>query len=188
MQTPDKSLPPRDHSRCTDDACNVYQIDMGNYQHEHQTENCTCDELVVNDTALTSVLLKDEKFPILKSNGDQQNLDYEIVESGSYIAISHVWADGLGNPDANSLPKCKLFHLQRLVKSVTKDSENGQSSQESPLIWLDTLCCPAQDGPGKQTAIEKIRFVYRKAQHVLVLDAGLMSYDSKSQEWPELLA
>lgn len=41
--------------------------------------------------------------------------------------------------------------------------------------------------PGKSIAIEKIRLVYRQAQHVLVLDAGLMSYDLKSRDWLELL-
>ncbi|TVY20878.1 hypothetical protein LARI1_G001539 [Lachnellula arida] len=181
-----KCLPPRDHSRCTDDACNIYQIDPGNYQQTHQ--DCSCHELVVRDADLTSVLSKDEKFPILKFKGDMHNLDYDIVESGAYIAISHVWADGLGNPNANSLHRCQLSRLQETVKAVVKkDSENVAESEEHPLIWLDTLCCPAQDGPGKRIAIEKIRLVYQRAKHVLVLDLGLMSYNSKSQDWLELL-
>jgi hypothetical protein len=61
------------------------------------------------------------------------------------------------------------------------DSNPGESSK-APLIWLDTLCCPAKDGEGKQKAIEKIRLVYQRAEHVLVLDSGLMAYESKSQE------
>jgi len=28
-----------------------------------------------------------------------------------YIAISHVWSDGLGNPALNALPKCQLERL-----------------------------------------------------------------------------
>ncbi|TVY56490.1 hypothetical protein LCER1_G003061 [Lachnellula cervina] len=186
MRMLDKSLPPRDHSHCTNDACNLYQIDPGNYQQKHH--DCSCHELVVRDADLTSVLFKDEKFPILKFKGDMHNPDYDIVESGAYIAISHVWADGLGNPNANSLHRCQLSRLQETVKAVViKDSEDEAEPEEHPLIWLGTLCCPAQDGPGKTIAIEKIRLVYRRAKHVLVLDLGLMSYDSKSQDWPELL-
>jgi hypothetical protein len=43
----DKSLPRKDHSRCTDSACKLYQIDMheGNYKVGHQHEGCTCNQL-----------------------------------------------------------------------------------------------------------------------------------------------
>ena len=58
----------------------------------------------------------------------------------------------------------------------------------APLIWLDTLCCPASDGWGKQKAIEKIPIVYRRAKHVLVLDAGLMAYEAAPQDVPEQFA
>ena len=97
------------------------------------------------------------------------------------MAISHVWADGLGNPHANSLHRCKLVHLQELVTAMHSDPNPGESSN-APLIWLDTLCCPAKDGEGKQKAIEKIRLVYQRAEHVLILDSDLMAYESKSQE------
>jgi hypothetical protein len=191
VQMLDKSLPPRDHTRCTDEVCNTYQINLGSYQSKHQLEDCSCDDLVVNATDLTNILLQEEKYPMLRFKGGVEDLGYDIVESGlntPYVAISHVWADGLGNPFANSLPKCKLYHLQELVKAVMqKGTEGGEQPKENPLIWLDTLCCPAQEGVGKKTAIEKIRLVYRQAQHVLVLDAGLMSYESKSQKWPETM-
>jgi hypothetical protein len=170
-------------------VCNTYQIELESYQSKHQTEDCSCDDLLVNSADLTTILLQEEKYPMLRFKGGVEDLDYDIVESGlntPYVAISHVWADGLGNPFANSLPKCKLYHLQELVKATIRQStEGGEQAKVNPLIWLDTLCCPAQDGVGKKTAIEKIRLVYRRAQHVLVLDAILMSHDSTSQEWPE---
>ena len=33
----------------------------------------------------------------------------------SYIAISHVWSDGLGNPNENSLPLCQPEFLYDLL-------------------------------------------------------------------------
>ena len=188
----DKSLPKRDHSQCTDSSCNIYQINMGEYVPCHQQEGCSCKELEVDTDQLNKVLKKKDCYPLLRLDGDLHNLRAELVECSEktpYVAISHVWADGLGNPTANSLHRCKLLRLRELVTAVAKnDPDKTWKSSEIPLIWLDTLCCPAKDGAGKQTAIERIRLVYRKAKHVLVLDAGLMSYSAFTQEVPEFLA
>jgi hypothetical protein len=187
----DKSLPARDHSRCTDSTCEAYQINTRQYEPRHQVRGCNCQQLVVNVTDLKSVLFKDDRFPLIRLKRDLHDLTYEIVESDvdtPYIALSHVWADGLGNPEANSLHRCKLDYLRSLVDCVKKwDPEFSSNAEEAPLIWLDTLCCPAKDREGKQTAIEKIRLVYERAKHVLVLDAGLMSYDSRTQDYSEQL-
>jgi hypothetical protein len=191
----DRSLPPRNHSRCTASACNLYQINNGTYKEQHEDVGCNCDQLVVPESAITPLpLFKEGKFPLLLLKGDLHNLTYEIIESGDdapFIAISHVWADGLGNPHANSLHKCKLQRLRTLVDAVNaQDPENtlSKSKYGGSLIWLDTLLSPAHDGKGKQTAIEKIRLVYQQAKHVLVLDAGLMAYPSSPQSAPEMLS
>lgn len=192
VQMLDKSLPKRDHSQCTNSSCNLYQINMGGYVPHHQHEGCSCEQLEVDSDRLTEILRKENCYPLLRLEGDLHNLRAELVEYSDktpYIAISHVWADGLGNPDANSLQRCKLIHLRELVSAVAEsDPDQTWKSSGKPLIWLDTLCCPAKDGEGKQKAIENIRLVYRQAKHVLVLDAGLMSYSALMQEVPEYLA
>lgn len=190
MRMLDKSLPKRDHTKCTPSACNLYQINNGTYKEQHQHDGCNCKQLVVPEEALTPTLFKEGKFPLLLLKGDLHNLTYEIVESGDvpYIAISHVWADGLGNPKANALHRCKLHRLRTLVDAVNaSDPDRTTPKYNGSLIWLDTLLSPAKDGPGKQIAIEKIRLVYKQAKHVLVLDAGLMAYPARSQEAPEML-
>ncbi len=40
------------------------------------------------------------------------------VAGWNLVAISHVWADGLGNNQANKLPICQLERLQGLVNSL----------------------------------------------------------------------
>jgi hypothetical protein len=192
----DKKLPYRSHKDCTEWVCKSYQINMGEYQALHQKlQNpvCPCRELAVSEHDTTKILLRDDQsYPLLRFKGDLFDLAYEIVDSSlniPYVAISHVWADGLGNPSANSLPRCKLHHLRSLVDALSKkEASNEQQAAEGPLIWLDTLCCPAINGEGKINAIEKIRLVYRKAKHVLVLDAGLMSYPWKGMDASEALA
>jgi hypothetical protein len=105
--------------------------------------------------------LEGDKIPLLRLVGGLQDMRVKLVEStrnSKYVAISHVWADGLGNPYTNSLHRCKLLALRELVAEVAKESnlEQDSGNTEVPLIWLDTLCCPAKDGDGKKKGIEKI--------------------------------
>jgi hypothetical protein len=202
----DKSLPKRNHSFCSDNSCLFYQINMGHYGLHHQRDGCQCATLEVDSEELTTILRKEDKFPVFRLRGkDSQNIRAEIVEAGpdvpdiQFIAISHVWADGLGNPDSNSLHKCKLHHLRALVTAIDQSSPVTDMDHHSPLktepsqddeypwIWLDTLLCPAKEGEGKRLAIEKIRLVYQQAKCVLVLDAGLMSYFARDQDSSEKL-
>ncbi len=88
--------------------------------------------------------------------GSDPGLDW-----GPYVAISHVWSDGLGNPNHNSLPFCQIKRLQELV----------QESTGKPLpFWIDTICVPLEERlRGK--AIANMAKVYRSAAAVLVLTA-----------------
>ncbi|KIN08693.1 hypothetical protein OIDMADRAFT_175455 [Oidiodendron maius Zn] len=187
----DKSLPPREHTSCTDFVCHAYQINMDKYQVGHLGDGCECGEtLVVDSEELTRILFQGDQIPLLRIVGGLQDMTIELVESTSdskYIAISHVWADGLGNPFANALHRCKLLHLRELVAAVAEKTNLEQDSRDisATLIWIDTLCCPASDGEGKRKGIEKIYNVYEKAEHVLVLDSCLMSYAAEPQDISE---
>ncbi|KAM3075409.1 hypothetical protein ACMFMG_007154 [Clarireedia jacksonii] len=176
----DRSSPKRDHSTCSESICKYFQIDLTNYQLLHHYDDCTCEKVHVDSYALTEILEDGDTIVLLRFVGAVENPRVELVRSrkdSPYTAISHVWADGLGNPFENSLHSCKLIHLRDLVSRLVPST-----TQDSPLIWLDTLCCPAQDGLGKRLAIEKLPLVYRNAERVLVLDKGLLAYDSQTQE------
>ena len=181
----DRSLPKRegDHRACTNMACKMHQINDSKYVLRHHEEDCHCKPLKVDPKKLDSILMDGDKIPLLRLVGDINYLDSEIVESGSgvdYVALSHVWADGLGNPHANALQQCQVFHIRELIDNI--------SVGKNPLLlWIDTLCCPAIEGPGKDLAISKLVDVYRHAKHVLVLDASLTSYPSAPMSLPEKL-
>jgi len=99
----------------------------------------------------------------------------KLVHGGAkerYIAISHVWSGGLGNPNANELPACQVRGLYDTLKSVqARDLKRspfqrtrklqlagkvgfdpfsyfmtfvaGNFPQTQPLrFWMDTLCIP----------------------------------------------
>lgn len=83
-----------------------------------------------------------------------------------YIAISHVWIDGLGNPNANSLPVCQLARLRHLVEEVLSNFNRGPSHIDNihrnpekpprPLFWLNTLLCPVGPPGRKKPSLQKI--------------------------------
>ena len=95
-----------------------------------------------------------------------------LTENGDYVAISHVWSDGLGHsPGVNALPECQIRRLHDLIL-VTGLRE--------PIVWIDALCVPAENGPGKRSALAQMADVYRNATNVLVLDSDLLLTPSSS--------
>jgi hypothetical protein len=73
-----------------------------------------------------------------------------------YVAISHVWADGLGNPASNGLPRCQLDKLFALLGDLINPSTfasirfKKSSTIQRALwnrtsrryFWMDTFCIP----------------------------------------------
>lgn len=106
----------------------------------------------------------------------------ELVEyktEYTYIALSHLWADGLGNPHANALPRCQLLHISHLASAVVRSVESTLCNNNT-LIWIDTLCCPIKPTEVRQMALAQMKRTYQQASHVLVLDASLQIYNRQS--------
>ena len=101
-------------------------------------------------------------------------LEYVACEADSYVAISHVWADGLGNPQANTMPRCQLVYLQEKVNWVCSHHESCASNDPSVAFWIDTLCVPLHDKQARRIAISKMKEVYHNAKLVIVLDSSLL--------------
>ena len=95
----------------------------------------------------------------------------------AYIAISHIWADSLGNPMANTIHLYQAKLLQERVDALATQQMRklGLPPLTSKVpFWMDTLCVPATDGPSKVLAIASIEKLY-KTMAVLVLDRDLTS-------------
>lgn len=93
----------------------------------------------------------------------------------SFVAISHVWADGLGNPSANALPRCQLSRIRERLQPRTSFGNRENHSTGSLWIWMDTLCIPveAKYQTTRQKAIDQMALVYASAESVLVLDRSI---------------
>ena len=183
-----QSESPDRHQLCDQRKCTSYQNNLGEYKTRHVDSDYGCEELSINVTAMDEIL-RGGCLPLLRILLGQTlgELAVEVVESqptSRYVALSHVWADGLGNPVANALPRCQLRLLHNLLyNSNLRDSEDAQ---EDLLLWCDTLCCPVKPEEAKRRALSLIKRTYRDATYVLVLDASLQSYDSNSMTIEEI--
>jgi hypothetical protein len=83
-----------------------------------------------------------------------------------YIAISHVWSQGLGNRRTNAIYLCQLRRLQHFANLIVPPQDRPVS------FWIDTICVPLSSGP-REVAIKSMRTVYRDAIAVLVVDSTL---------------
>lgn len=64
----------------------------------------------------------------------------------------------------------------------------GTNTTTGSLVWIDTLCCPVRPPKAKKLSLSKMQEVYQRATSVLVLDASLSIYDSRSMDVVEKLA
>ncbi|KAJ9155246.1 HET domain protein [Pleurostoma richardsiae] len=187
--------PYRDHSRCSQDRCATFQLDPATYRSAHDEEVCPCEHIRIDLVSVTNILLESDSFPVIRINlGDGRleslSMSVEDYRPGiPYVAISHVWADGLGNPIANSLPRCQVARIARLVMDLQHSVEYATTpltGGEAYRIWIDPLCCPVEVST-KRIALSRIADVYRKATHILVLDKSISSFASKGKHPAELL-
>jgi Heterokaryon incompatibility protein (HET) len=167
----------RSHKKCTKEKCDAEQIDDVTYKTAHTTDckdPTTCRFSSVYSENVASILLNGE-IPVVRikvpENQPDADLELEVISEAPYVAISHVWAHGLGNVDHNALPRCQLLRLKQLTTSLLQRLKFiGE-----PLIWIDTLCIPVGDTfvDVRKLAISKIAKTFKEAKQILVLDAEL---------------
>ena len=188
-----------DHRRCfLETRCVGYNIDDKTFRGKHVDgcHGCSHVEAPLNDMY---TILEDGGIPVLRCRRmatapDDISLSYERLSSSSrYVAISHVWSDGLGTPSKNSVPRCQLNCLvdkvQRAVKYKVKrrwrgpsraQIEDASSPTDDTLLWLDVYCVPASSRVErmvrlKRAAIDRMVPTYALARLTLVLDYELQN-------------
>ena len=180
-----------DHRMCTPPGCMRNQVRPG-YRPMHVTSDCCCELIQVPVDEVIS-MLEEGLIPIVGINVPAERsaevklrvhgVDFDGADvkkyGGPYVAITHVWSDGLGNPDDNSLPACQLTRLAASLEALKGSyasiiATDGFDLPEVP-IWFDTLCIPVS--PEHQAlrdfSISKMNQIYREAAGVLVLDKDI---------------
>ena len=111
QRRPEKSL-------CNELRCAHQQLSDDTYKTKHVDGCPGCDDVVADPT----ISLKHGKIPLILSvdSGDDSP-SIEFVDADidtSYVAISHVWSDGLGNVQRNALPRCQLLRLSNYIRNL----------------------------------------------------------------------
>ncbi|KAK7049525.1 hypothetical protein VNI00_005556 [Paramarasmius palmivorus] len=170
---------PDEHQHCTDESCNLFTItDTSAYVPRHTSTSCQCGYIVPPFDAITQLLSEGDhgSVPIVVFDG--QRLLVERAVDRPYVAISHVWADGLGSTTEQGLPGCQVARLAALVQSIIPTSGG---------FWMDSLCVPDVKDLRKR-AIKLMAKTYKDAASVLVIDATIMSQcHSQSRLWRDNL-
>ena len=177
------------HRDCTTKCCLAHPVSLS----QHRTRHCeacsnenTCADISIDHRPVVNIL-RSGALPLLRitsQKNEPNRVTLELCSSGTdtahYVAISHVWADGLGNSEANSLPQCQLARLGRMLDPF---AEAGKR----PLVWLDTLCCPVEP-EGKALGLLQMKRTYAEANKTLILDSTLYNYNSQNLNAAELHA
>ncbi|KAJ5452474.1 hypothetical protein N7445_000657 [Penicillium cf. griseofulvum] len=156
---------------CSPYRCGVSHLDERTYETKHCDGCSGCKELVADDQEISRIL-RNGNIPLIMSiDENHENPRIELIESGphvEYVAISHVWSDGLGNVKRSALPLCQILRLSRMIRNLP-----------------DTIGClpdSTQQDSIQQLAISLMAQTYREACAVLVLDSWLLSTNIKAME------
>lgn len=169
------------HDSCTPAECKSFLIDETQYVPRHVYDGCNCAHVGPDQTQLANII-QSGNIPLIRvSEGEVQVLPQTDVRY--FTTISHVWADGKGNPRCNTLPYCVMVKLQRLVNELPYG--DGVSNV---AFWIDTLCIPRSPPGLRKEAILRMREPYEQALHVLVIDAYLARHVALQASLSELLA
>ncbi|KAI9777330.1 MAG: hypothetical protein M1839_008938 [Geoglossum umbratile] len=195
------------HDSCTPFECKANDVDTTTYQTAHAQQGCQCQFLTVDVDAIKRILEKDVPgIPLLEIRRKPNSaLELTVVEyhpNKRYVAVSHVWSDGMGNCDQNALPQCQLTKIWDLGGHLLRDSSHMALSSDDRVnpfvlgaahlwhaapnilgidkgtttVWVDSLCVPLEGRPRK-IAIRGMKNVYTKAHRVMILDSELLSVD-----------
>jgi Heterokaryon incompatibility protein (HET) len=168
----------KNHEGCSNsEGCKALRIDYGNYKLLHiGTNHTTCDCKPVGPRIREVAAVLDRgSLPIVAESltGACELLELDMTYPRNYVAISHVWSDGLGNPKENRLNACAFRHIQRLVNAL-------YDPKEWPVpFWIDTMCIPPQENHTpeqkelRKKGITRMAETYAQADKVLVLDNSL---------------
>ena len=171
------------HAKCTESFCVSNQAGE-DFEPLHANSGCACTEAGPKIDEIIQVL-RASSIPVLKvhySGIEDTSPSFEVRAADNntpYLALSHVWADGLGNPKANTIPMCQLRLITGALRG--KVDEKGQDL----YFWLDTLCIPVdktlQDL--RNFSIGRMHSIYKDSYGVLVLDPDFSLIKEKSPCW-----
>ena len=165
-----------DHTSCTEYKCIHNQIYSDYYKPLHVSNRCANPNICIHwhspQKEMVAILEAGSVPLIINDQLNRKGLRIRLIgseEKTRYVALSHVWSQGRGNPKSNSLPLCQLSLISEKVNALYSD-------EDTPVpFWIDTLCCPVGPPLTQALALERMAITYKNADKVLVIDSSLDS-------------
>ncbi|EXJ55573.1 hypothetical protein A1O7_08501 [Cladophialophora yegresii CBS 114405] len=178
---------PTIHSKCSHWQCEAWQVDQSNYRPKHVNTLCDC-MFVGLPTERIAEIIRVSQIPCLRLDRRGTGLELVAIDQRTpirFTAISHVWADGLGNHAANALPHCQVRLIQERVNMIANAGSTPLAPSDDQPFWMDTLCIPVGSGfeDERNTAIAEMATIYRRSGTVLVLNNELNSISVARSPW-----
>lgn len=169
-----------DHGACIDQtSCIAYNVNPATYRTRHVTSDCSCEYVDAPYEKIKRICSRGS-VPLISIQQDSDSRftikAFERSFRSRYVAITHVWADGLGNPSACALPTCQIKKLNSALVGLEGSRSRLKASNKPILFWMDTLCIPVKDEDVafRIAQIDSMASIYKGAWICLVLDAELM--------------
>ncbi|KIX99754.1 uncharacterized protein Z520_04390 [Fonsecaea multimorphosa CBS 102226] len=175
------------HSKCSHWQCEAWQVDQSNYRTKHVNTLCDCTFIGL-PTERIAEIIRGSQIPCLRLDRRGNRLELVAIDQSApirFTAISHVWADGLGNHAANALPLCQVRLIQERVNMIANQGSKPLAASDNQPFWMDTLCIPVGEGfeAERNTAIAEMRTIYRISGTVLVLNNELNNISVDRSPW-----
>lgn len=143
--------------------CSCYHFDREAFTYPHLSEGCDCRSIQPCVADMLGIL-RAGGIPLVKMTTEYMRGDREIVSAEyvratpglQFVAISHVWADNLGHPEAGKIHECQLQRVLDGIVSAQKRRAhesmkvalsrllltNRKSTTDTFYIWVDFFCIP----------------------------------------------
>jgi hypothetical protein len=128
------------HDSCSARQCVANNVDMSHYETIHRIPSCRCNFVEIPKLRLIEII-KSGGIPLVSVHTGPRNMVEIRIETANpstrYTAISHVWSDGLGNPNSNALPQCQLEWLSTCLERLPSRGYQGIYYNKYNGILLD---------------------------------------------------
>ncbi|MCJ1279354.1 hypothetical protein MMC21_007178 [Puttea exsequens] len=170
----------QNHGNCTENDCTLATVDPATYRMKHRQGWCVGEaqcETLTADMEVVRAQLRSGRVPVV-SYTENQGLITVGAEDDEYVAISHVWADGMGSTSEQGLPECQVKFLSEAGTAAYhsirdgEDDEKDNRTQVAIPFWIDALSVPEEPALRKE-AIVLMSDTYAAAAAVLVVDASM---------------
>lgn len=157
---------------------------LAHFSHESGASDCAAIGLTSQQASMVRDWISIGRIPLVSYNpsatSDPFNIHFwepQKYPPPAFVAISHAWSEGFGNPTANALSRCVLKTINSIQQTHKGMVATQTEALQKPLFfWIDTLLIPLGNDPRaelRQKAIKAIPTIYEGARATLVLAMDL---------------